>query len=448
MSLPYDIYEGITEDLQLKSVLSENIANPDQDNTYHLTATNALPYHIFKIHVNSSCGKTKLNYSGYTHDGERLALFVYNIETDTWDRMDDDITVDSYASNLVAVVNIKTYTKDGILCAMAAPELAANGSDTIAFTGDTQNYTSPNMYIDGKPNGIYKTLTTWVRNEYFAGHVAHFHHAGDMANSVVTTEEQLETEWQIVDEAHKITDDVGIPFSVSPGDHDTKIKSWNIRPFFEKTFPVSRYQNMIWYGGHYSSNYNFYSLVTIAGRDFIFLVTRKDDYPYDWGQSILNRYKHRIAVIGRHIYLVEPGDYGVFGQRIYSQFVRPHENVRLVLGGHIGKRIHQTSDVKGRPVVEIIVDHTDYNRTENGKGAEGYIRLISFRDGKMINTTYSPWLNTYLDDPEESWTEDFVLPDIVRELNSIQLSAEICSDCEASPVCGHNQKCRIDPDIE
>ncbi len=446
-SLTYRIFEGETADLLLKSPIVEAIAEPEADGRYHLTAVNALPCHIFTVDVGASCSNTLLRYSGHTRDGERLALYVYDPSEGIWDRVDDAMTEGDADCDLEAVVDNRTYVNDGILKALVAPELAANGADSFAFTGDTQNYTSRNMYIDGQPNGIYRAVTTWGRDEFLAGRIAHFHHAGDMANSIVTSDAELEAEWQIVDEAHRVLDEVGVPFSVSPGDHDSSYsnsnteKHWNFRPYYEKTFPVSRFDDTIWYGDHYITNYDFYALVTIADRDFIFIGTGKDDYPYDWMNDVLARYRHRIAVIGRHAYLQAVGNYGALGTLFFQQVVSRNENVRLVLAGHVGKRFHQVTDIGGRKVVESVVDHTNYYPLPEGRGAEGYLSMISFRQGKLISQTYSPWRREYLNEPAEAWQVDFELPDTVRELHTGKFSAELCKGCAVSPVCERNRKC-------
>ncbi len=281
---------------------------------------------------------------------------------------------------------------------MAVQELAANGSDTFIFTGDTQNYTSSGYFSDGKPNGIYNAIMTYARDEYHAGRAAYFHHAGDMTNNT-SGAVLFETEQKIASEAHKIIDDAGMPNGVSVGNHDTYLKlsggEFHIRPYFEKWFPQSRYEKIFRYGKSNLSpagHFDHYILVIIADRDFIFINSGYNQYPYDWLNAVASQYSHRIAVIGRHSYL-SAGNLSPQGPLICRNVIVKHDNIRLVLCGHTAERGYHCSAIpkQDRTVLEIVVDHSDYYPPPEGKGAEGYLRLISFRDGKIINKTYSPY---------------------------------------------------------
>ena len=167
----------------------------------------------------------------------------------------------------------------------------------------------------------------------------------------------------------------------------------------------------------------------------------KDCWDYDWANKILKRYSHRIGVIGRHSYM---GNSAVhqFGKRIWNTLVQPNNNVRLVLCGHVGRRDYLVTNVNDRSVLQIVVDHSHYKPYPDGN--EGWLRLIQFKDGRVYNTTYSPYLDAWLtakDDPKEEWDIEFVLPDTHRELHSEEFSARPCEACAMTPVCRRFFKC-------
>lgn len=436
----YKAFVATTEDLQLKSAQYPGETEFTLDDPETTDATNALPYHVFEVHNLPQTGVTRIAYEGATRIGERIAIMAWQSSEQKWAKLIGQPTDDSGQVKIEIDVpnaqNVDPATHT--LRLMAVQELAANGSDTIIFTGDTQNYTSSAFFVDGKPNGIYNTIMTYARDEYLAGRAAYFHHAGDMTNNT-SGESMFEVEQQIASEAHKIIEDVGMPNGVSVGNHDTFLKvslgEFNIREYFEKTFPPSRFENFFWYGKSDltpPSHYNHYVLVTIANRDFIVINSGYDEFPYDWLNATLATYAHRIAIVGRHSYL-RNGKPSQLGDRIYRVVVARNANVKLVLCGHTAERDYNIHEIpnQNRSVVEIVVDHSNYYPYPKGKGAEGYLRLISFRDGKMINTTYSPYRKQYLtaaDGKGEEFTLDFELPDTERTLTTRAFSAAlVCS---------------------
>ena len=429
-----------TEDLLLKLRQYPDETEFSLDEPHQTQATNALPVHIFEIRRLPTAGTTHIAYEGSTYKGERIALMAFHPDDQKWVKIASAPTDGNGDASIQGAISNDYVDPDSrVMRIMAVQELAANGSDTFIFTGDTQNYTSSGYFADGKPNGIYNAIMTYARDEYLAGRAAYFHHAGDMTNNT-SGEVLFETEQKIASEAHKIIDDAGMPNGVSVGNHDTYLKltggEFTIRPYFEKWFPPSRYEKFFWYGKSNlspASHFDHYVLVTIADRDFIFINSGYDEYPYDWLNAVASQYSHRIAVINRHSYL-SAGNLSPQGTLIYRNVVVKHDNIRLVLCGHTTERGYHYSSIpnQDRTILEIVVDHSNYYPAPEGFGAEGYLRIISFRDGKIINKTYSPYRKQCLtaqDGEGEEFELDFELPDTRRTLTSSFFEAYTdCSD--------------------
>lgn len=93
---------------------------------------------------------------------------------------------------------------------------------------------------------------------------------------------------------------------------------------------------------------------------------------------------------------------GNSGEEIWQKFVRRHENIFMVVCGHITGQAKLTSmNDAGKPVHQIL---TDFQRRE--RGGNGYLRTLTFvpsRDEIEVET-YSPTLIGRLRGPEFSYT--------------------------------------------
>jgi cysteine-rich repeat protein len=429
--LNFTAYQNTTSDLMLTQ------HTYDGETTFEwkqeTQAVNALPYHLFSVEVGNT-PMIAVDYHGATLTGERIALYAWHPEKNKWISLISTMQQNDNGVSLQITLNTADYIQNGKVSILAAPELNANGADTFAFTGDTQNYTSSTFYIDGHSNGIYNHVTTWVKNQYLDGKIAYMHHAGDVVNCS-NGEKWFEQEFAIADEAHRILADAGVPYGITPGNHDIYLKlnagEFHIRPLFDQTFSPERFQDFSWFVAGPEGYHSHYVLVTIAERDFIFVNVGYDVYPYEWINEVLAKYPHRIAVFSTHAYFAN-GTRSPQAQRYHRNNIVPNENVEIVLSGHVSKRFHVTDTLAdGRKIHQIVVDHSNYHALPDGAGAEGYIRLIRFADGKMYHTTYSPYRDEWLTDEEEQFTLDFPLKDSIRTLRTDHF--EVKSHCMPFP---------------
>ena len=449
-NLSYRTFVGVTELLDVSTLIpTEDIPAIVSENGIETQATNYLPYHHFSIEAGQSYDMV-LSWRGTSQSGERLTLFAYSPVDEKWIKLDSDIFGGHEAVELSAVVNTKKYSWDGVVHVIVAPELASNDSDSFLLTGGTQNYVQTKYYENGEPVGIYNVIMEYVKTQYLNHHISYFHHVGNLTLNYSTEgTEQFEREFQLASEAHKIIDDASVPNGMTPGDRDAKGRvspDGDGHALYDKYFPASRYEGNIWYGGHYDDNWSSYTLVTIAGRDFIFLNIGYGNYPFEWARRVLNLYQHRIAVVCTHDYLMNNGELSKEGQSIYNLFVAPYPNVLMVLSGHssLAYHIRSVANSMDRKVYEIAVDHSDLYPAPDGKGAEGYLRLITFRDNQVINKTYSPWRDdwrTSEDGASEDWTAELVLPDSVRVVKTLDFKVSTRCACSEDAPCGAEEVC-------
>lgn len=295
---------------------------------------------------------------------------------------------------LVAVVSGCTPLKKG------------SESFTVVLLPDTQYYSEqfPETYM---------AQTQWIASRAKEDNIRFVIHLGD-----ITDTPGAENEWQVADRAHKVLDGV-VPYSVTLGNHDYDRGSKEKRPatLFDKYFPPSRFKKYRWYGGHMGqSNANNYCFFEGGGKKF--MVVSLEFAPSDaiiaWASGVINAHKDRQVIVATHYYLRPEGRPsegspkgfdGHVGDELWNRLIRKHENIFMVVSGHVVGVRHQTStNDAGRPVLEILAD---YQGLPNG--GDGWLVTLRFvpEENKIHVQTYSPTLKRTYDNPNFSYTLDY-----------------------------------------
>ena len=148
-----------------------------------------------------------------------------------------------------------------------------------------------------------------------------------------------------------------------------------------------------------------------------------------WANSVLKTYSHRTAILAMHEYLNPQGSFVTYarGEEVFNQIIVPNDNVAMVLCGHDPGASRNIREVPGsdRKVVEIL---SDYQNAE--KGGNGFLRLLQFVDGKLVNKTYSPITDTYncFAAEKDEFTVDLHMTESKRIAASKDFSAAFCSE--------------------
>lgn len=401
-----------------------------EQNGYYVTdAQNDMPYQTFDVAAPTGDETVHLSYTGHTTAGERLALWVWNPENEAWDKVDSGLCGGSDIT-LSADVTASDYDDNGTIRARVAPEIAENGSNTILWVTDTQYYTQQPDYAS---DGTYEKIMEWAKEQYEAHKISYVTHTGDLVETVGN-----ESQWKIADAAHDILDEAGIPNGVASGNHDVGTVD-NLRyDLYWKYFGEDRYQDNFWYGGSMENNKNSYTLFTVGDKDFIalYLGMGEENTPETiaWANSVLQQYSHRNAIVNLHQYNNPNGSYTTDrAPDVFEQIVAPNDNVVLVLCGHDPGASCNVKQVPGkdRTVIELMSDYQDYNR-----GGDGFIRLLTFEDGKLYNHTYSPVTEGEypFGTEKDEFTLDLTLQDANRSVCTKDFSAGVITQNELGSV--------------
>jgi 3',5'-cyclic AMP phosphodiesterase CpdA len=263
---------------------------------------------------------------------------------------------------------------------------------TIVALPDTQYYSESYPWI-------FENQTKWIVQNKDEKNIVFVAHLGDIVEY-----NDNDYQWQNANNVMSILDGK-VPYGILPGNHDL---SGNGAVKYEEYFPASRYEGYSYWGGSYDPNYatslspnmNNYQLFSAGGMDFIALNLQNGPPAdvLDWADNVLSNYSERRAIISTHMYLDWDGSRMGIGERIWENLVVPHENVFLVLCGHIPGEAKRIDNLDNRTVYQLLSDYQSYY----DNGGNGWLRIMEFvpSENKIYVKTYSPYLDQY-------WTDSY-----------------------------------------
>jgi len=298
---------------------------------------------------------------------------------------------------------------------------ALNENFTFIALPDTQNYTSISS-----PTDIYTRQTQWILNNEQTLNIKFVTHLGDIVNSPSS-----QSQWLRATDAMNLMNNQ-MPYGTCPGNHDIAANDTNylIRfgPNPTHSSSVGRWvdpgnsQTYSWYRGASPRGYSSYQIVTVNGRDYMFLHMDMDapDQDLTWAAGVLTAHPKVLTMVTTHNYLAETGGSGIYGsgtgQRgytaqanigtwgdrpdtnrpldVFNAIVKPFNQVYMVICGHMFATYNlQKTNNAGKTVHEVVVD---WQSLPNG--GNGFLRIMEFRpaQNQIYNTSYSPYLGRYV----------------------------------------------------
>ena len=137
----------------------------------------------------------------------------------------------------------------------------------------------------------------------------------------------------------------------------------------------------------------------------------------EWADSVLAEHKGMPVILVTHAHLNTKGRMdipmpydldGYVGVRLWENFIKRHENISLVLCGHItgANRLESLNDF-GKPVHELLFD---YQGEKNG--GNGWLVKMQFipEESRIQFTTYSPVLDRVWESPDNTFSMAYEFP--------------------------------------
>ena len=286
--------------------------------------------------------------------------------------------------------------------------MVEDGVETVAWLSDTQHYA--NYHNNAKKNvspDIYPAMTGFLRDKADEMHLVYVVHTGDLVHVNGDAKN-----WKNAREAMDLIRD--IPTGVLAGNHDMAKKGGGYKNY-GKYFGEKQYSQQTCYGESFENNRGHYDLVTICGREYIFVYMSYGEEGKNALQSkkaiqfiikSFQKYPDRVGILCVHDFITTEGTLSAAGKQLRDQVVAKCPNIYLVLCGHryglytLEDAFDDDGDgVKERTVYEIMMNY----QAAGDMGGGGYLRLMQFDEAahEIRCVNYSPYLNDYdwLDEP-------------------------------------------------
>ena len=213
------------------------------------------------------------------------------------------------------------------------------------------------------------------------------------------TDKNTPEEWENgKKEIHKL--DGVIPYSIVRGNHDRTIANYKAAFNYEdyKDTVVSFDGTML----------NSYQTLEVEGNKYLILNLdyKMSDGLLKWAHSVVEKYHDYNVIVTSHMYLSNNGkpldsenslSPKVFGSicnsdELWDNFISKHENIMLVISGHIScHTILTTQRVgdNGNTVTQILVDPQGLDKDFIDEGGLGMVAMLYFsKDGKTVQTQF------------------------------------------------------------
>jgi len=285
-----------------------------------------------------------------------------------------------------------------VLSFFAGIQLATAQKFVLPVLPDTQ------IEVRAKPEMFFSQLN-WLVQKKDSLKIPIVLHVGDIVDY------DNISHYETASKGFKILDSARVAFALAVGNHDTEAVGensgsaapGNVNQNLRKTtkfnsyFPVSRFTLQ---KGRYEENKSDNAYYTFKAGKLKWLVLTLEfcarQGPVDWANKVIAANPKHNVIILTHFHLTSKGEinhtnagYGdLTTQAIFDQMIKKHENVRMVLSGHVVTSAHRVDKgEKGNNIYQVL---QDYQSIDSGGG---YIRLLEIDpkaktiSGKM----YSPY---------------------------------------------------------
>lgn len=278
---------------------------------------------------------------------------------------------------------------------------------------------------------IFDAQTEWIAAQVRARGIAVVLHTGDIVDQA-----NSQAQWQVAFDSLRRLDGV-VPYMLTTGNHD--IASDRSSLISEYVSPQANLcHGNEWDFFHATPPANSFMVVEVGRAQWLFvgLEYAPRDVVVDWAGHVLDEHAELPALVFTHAYLYNDGtrydrsikplqpfhpdsstldlaDGVNDGEDLWRKLIEPHENVKMVLSGHVipdgtARSIARRSS--GTFVHQVLANYQMCNMCPCAEvqGGGGYLRTLELDPlGRRIHvSTYSPFLDASLKDDENDFTLD------------------------------------------
>ena len=323
---------------------------------------------------------------------------------------------------------------------------------TVAVVPDTQNYSDVTL-VQPRGEETFAQEMQYLADQRDAKAIVFVTFVGDIVqhgdgrfrvpatDTIPARIMDVRAEWDIANRAISILSRSGLPFGMSPGNHDYDNYSWWTQdgPGASKPLaggrtwslyfgPTSRhFAGKAWYGGASENGLNSYQTFNGGGRTYLHLSLEMEppQSALAWAQGVIDAHPGLPVMITTHEWLRPdaqersngydsyfPGADNLSPDQVWDRFIRKNAMIFMVLSGHNytrpvdgvsnGENLRIDLNDAGHPVYQLIQDYQGNTVGPDGtagsaNGGAGWLRFMAFdTDTRKIRFyTYSTLLGRY-----------------------------------------------------
>ncbi|WNZ07418.1 LamG-like jellyroll fold domain-containing protein [Streptomyces sp. 11x1] len=213
-------------------------------------------------------------------------------------------------------------------------------------------------------------------------------HLGDL------TQNGTARETAAIGEAFRLLDRRGVGYSVLAGNHDVRSSTDDQRgatPYLDE-FGPDRFAGRPTFGGASPDGYNSFHLFEAGGRQWMVLALdwRLSAKGFAWAKDVLACHPKTPVVLTTHEIVDGDDSLSSYGQQLWDQLIKDHDQIFLTLNGHYWPAARATR--RNAADNDVHLHLTNYQNRYFGGAA--MIRLYRFDlDRNTIDVeTISPWI--------------------------------------------------------
>ncbi len=323
------------------------------------------------------------------------------------------------------------------------PEFSTDHAYSIAFVGDPQFINNSDVnFGEKKMEQLFGVIADTaeerkLKHVFVLGDITHAGYRNDSNLAFAHNSPPITSEWENAQKSILQLSDAGISYSLCRGNHDDYMMDdyFNVHAYtdqfkdcggffsdseakYTKAREPKNPDNYVYWsattGYHKESIVNSYKTAEICGNKYIFITV--DFNPtmkvVKWLNGILEEYSDHMAIVTTHAYINKLGkhltyndgtmyDHGVAAPQLWESCLKLHENLLMVVCGHVGSIkpvVSARKGVNGNTVREILINPQNYDlNRESGGGVQdtGAVVYMNFSEdgGKVTFDHYSTLMN-------------------------------------------------------
>jgi len=289
----------------------------------------------------------------------------------------------------------------------------------IVLLPDTQTYAE-------KYPEVLDSQINWIANH--AGEIDFVLQQGDL------TQNNNNKEWAIIKNAFTRLNNK-VPYVLAAGNHDMGSKDGKFADvrnstLFNTYFPVAQMSKLNGFAGLAEDGKMDNAFYIFKKGKIKWLVITLEFGPRNsiltWAGSIIEKHPDHTVIINTHCYMYSdstrqgagdnwrPQAYGVGkdkgesavndGEQIWEKLVKKYPNTRFVFSGHVlnsGVGTLISVNNAGNYVYQMLANYQEGVKG-SVKGGNGWLRILDmdFKKKTLKVSTYSPFINQFMDDPQ------------------------------------------------